>query len=102
MSLELVRPSIRERVNDQMNDWSDTGNETGLPRTQPKRTSPSDSRTQVVFIGVGSCLLAGSRSGEVYYFSSELPERSIDSQDAAELLSSGLFRLAPRSTTTDN
>ena len=44
----------------------------------------------MVFTGIGSCLLTGSQSGEVYYFSSDQPERSIDSQDAAELLSSGL------------
>jgi hypothetical protein len=51
----------------------------------------------MVFTGIGYCLLTGSQSGEVYYFSSDQPERSIDSQDAAELLSSGLFRLALRS-----
>lgn len=77
-----------------MNYGSDTGNEIALPRTQPARTSPSGSRTQVVFTGIGSCLLAGSRSGEVYYFSSDQRERSVDSMDAAELLGSGLFRLA--------
>jgi hypothetical protein len=97
MWLELLRPANRTEVNNPMNDRADRGNESASQRIQPARTSPSGSRTKVVFTGIGSCLLAGSRSGEVYYFSSELPERSIDSQDAAELLSSGLFRLDLRS-----
>jgi len=80
-----------------MNCCLSTGNETARASTLLARTSPSGSRTQMVFTGIGSCLLTGSQSGEVYYFSSDQPERSIDSQDAAELLSSGLFRLALRS-----
>jgi hypothetical protein len=80
-----------------MNSWANTCIETASQRTAFGRTSPSNARTQIVFTGIGSCLLAGSQSGEIYYFSSEQPERSIDSQDAPELLNSGLFRLALRS-----
>jgi hypothetical protein len=80
-----------------MNSWTNTRIQTASQRTPPARTSPSNARTQIAFTGIGSCLLAGSQSGEVYYFSSEQPERSIDSLDAPELLGSGLFRLALRS-----
>ena len=94
MTLELVRPAYCAQDNNPMNSWADMRIETASQRTPFARTSPSSSRTLIAFTGIGSCLLAGSQSGEIYYFSSDQPERSIDSQDAPELLNSGLFRLA--------
>ena len=97
MRLELLRSPNRLEVNNPMNYWANTSIKTSRERNPPPRTSPSNSRTQIAFTGIGSCLLAGSQSGEIYYFSSDQPERSIDSQDVPELLSSGVFRLASRS-----
>lgn len=97
MSLELVRPPNRAQVNNPMNNWSNTGNETAPQRTQPALTFPSGLRIQVAFTGIGSCLISGSHSHQAYYFSSDHPEQSIAVEDAPELLHSGVFRLALRS-----
>ena len=85
-----------------MNYWPNLRIETEPQRIPRARTTSSGSRTQVVFTGICSCLLAGSQSGEVYYFTSDQPERSIDSLDAPELLGSGVCRLALRPLTTNH
>jgi hypothetical protein len=57
---------------------------------------PPGTKIEIVFTGIGSCVVAGSHSGEAYYFSSEEPQLAIDAEDAPELLSSGFFHLAIR------
>ncbi len=57
---------------------------------------PPGRKVEIMFTGIGSCVVAGSHSREVYHFSSEEPQQAIDAQDAPELLSSGFFHLAIR------
>lgn len=96
MSLELLPPATRARVNYPMNHWPTTSNETWRDRTSPTRTSSSGTRIQVVFTAIGSCAITGSYSRKVYFFSSAQPEQSVDAEDVPELLDSGIFRLAIR------
>jgi hypothetical protein len=48
--------------------------------------------TPVVFRGSGSYLVTGEHSRNVYHFSQEQPERSIDAEDAPALLRTGFFQ----------
>ncbi|MGA3011816.1 MAG: hypothetical protein ABSD72_16275 [Terracidiphilus sp.] len=49
--------------------------------------------TPVVFKGSGSYLVTGEHSRNVYHFSREQAERSIDAKDAEALLRTGLFQV---------
>ena len=66
------------------------------PLPAPPAALPHGTKIEIVFTGIGSCVVAGSHSREVYYFSSEEPQLAIDALDAPELLSSGFFHLAIR------
>ena len=75
------------------------GEEAGMTRVvspQPVSTAQPapGTKIEIVFTGIGSCVVAGSHSHQVYCFSSEEPQQSIDALDARELLSSGFFHLA--------
>jgi hypothetical protein len=53
---------------------------------------PTRPRTPLVFHGIGSYLVTGPHSREVYRFSSRQPEQSVDARDAEALLRTGLFQ----------
>lgn len=52
--------------------------------------SPGRKRS-VAYLGKGTILVAGPRSGRAYAFSPNEPEQSVDSQDVAALLRTGIF-----------
>jgi hypothetical protein len=58
----------------------------------PAPEAPVLDLTPVVFKGVGSYLVTGPYSGNVYRFSQAAPEQRIDSRDAEALLRSRFFR----------
>ena len=61
--------------------------------TTPAAAPSMQPHTAVVFQGSGAYLAAGEHSREVYRFSPEQPEQSVDPRDAAGLLRTGLFQL---------
>jgi hypothetical protein len=60
---------------------------------QPLPPTPG-TQIDVVFTGIGDCVVTGSQSSKEYFFTSDDPEHPIDVEDAAALLSSGFFRRA--------
>jgi hypothetical protein len=57
----------------------------------PPPPAPFRPGTRIIFKGTGSYLVTGPRTREVYRFSADRPEQSIDPEDAKALLKSGLF-----------
>jgi hypothetical protein len=58
----------------------------------PTATLPAPPLTSVVFQGVGSYLVTGEYSRQVYHFSSDHPQQWIDSRDFAGLIRTGFFQ----------
>lgn len=47
----------------------------------------------IVFTGMGTFVVAGSESGQVYCFTPQDPEQMIDAKDTDSLMKTGLFRM---------
>jgi hypothetical protein len=59
----------------------------------PPATLPEPSSTPIVFGGTGSYLITGQHSRQVYHFSQDRREQSVDPKDVAALVRTGLFQV---------